>query len=380
MLVFNALERDPRVWKEAASLARWGAKVDVFMLEAPGGSAGRQGSGFAVTRVTSFPPTSRNPFTAIRGLAAFRRALSRSYDVVHCHDGATLLVGVPLAGRTGATLIYDAHEYFPDHVPASSGRPMRRLVAGVTVNRLAEVRYVRRADRVIAVTDSIARLLNDHYDLEQRPTVIRNVVPRWDPPVGLHRGSPSQDPLQLLFHGNVTRGRGVESCLDGLAHLPEARLDVVGPIESRYRRDLEERARGLGVGDSVRFREAVPYEELLTIAACADVGLYLPAIEHTSTSYRYSLPNKIFEYAMARLPMVVSELPEISAVVKSHGLGYTVDPSDSTAVAEAVMRLSREPERGTVLRNLEAAVPHLCWENEQQRLYDCYESALQSSS
>ena len=73
-------------------------------------------------------------------------------------------------------------------------------------------------------------------------------------------------------------------------------------------------AASLGVEDRVHLLGPVPYGELLNYTSCATAGIYLPRLEGISVSYRFSLPNKIFEFVMGRVPSIMTALPEIRRI------------------------------------------------------------------
>lgn len=379
MLLYNHLDRDPRVWKEAATLAGRGLTVDVWSVQRGDQPAESEVDGFRVHRVTRRSPGSRLPHKVVGGSVDFwRRVRDRPVDVVHCHDGATLLVGVLLARRHRAALVYDAHEYFPDHLPIPAGASLlTRLRLRITTDRLMERMLIRRADVVITVSDGIADLLQRRFRLATRPVVVRNVGPSWTPPAKpdtLRRHAGIDDDLPLLvFHGMATPGRGLERCFDVLRYVPGAAFVVLGPVSSAYRADLIALATTLDVADRVHFADPVPYGRMLELLSTADVGLYLVDVDVRSMSYRYSLPNKVFEFVLAGLPVVVSDLPEIGSLVREHGLGWAVDTSDVHAIADALRRLLvDDAERAQIRARVQSASKVLTWDAEEERLLDAY--------
>ena len=114
----------------------------------------------------------------------------------------------------------------------------------------------------------------------------------------------------------------------------------------------------------------VPYSELLQYTQVADVGLSLD--KDTNINYRYSLPNKLFDYIHCNLPVVTSKVVEVSKIVENYGIGQTVDPEDLPALREALHEVSLKSYES----NLKKAQRELNWEKEQEVLKAFYAQFL----
>jgi glycosyltransferase involved in cell wall biosynthesis len=143
----------------------------------------------------------------------------------------------------------------------------------------------------------------------------------------------------ILYLGHVMSGRGVETLIAAMAEVPRAHLVLLGGSEQR---DL---VRGLavaaGVGDRIHALARVPVDEVLDYAASADVGV--SPIEDACLNYRYSLPNKLFQYMAAGLPVVASHFDQVREVVEGCAAGLTVDPSSAADMARAIRALVDDP-------------------------------------
>jgi glycosyltransferase involved in cell wall biosynthesis len=124
----------------------------------------------------------------------------------------------------------------------------------------------------------------------------------------------------------------------------------------------------------VELADPVPPEELLDAVSGAGVGLAL--IEPVSLSYRLTLPNKLFEYALAGLPILGSDLPMIARFIDEHRLGATVDPSDPQAIATAIRELLDPARNAEHRRAARAAAATLDWAREREILADVYREAV----
>jgi glycosyltransferase involved in cell wall biosynthesis len=367
MLLHKSVQFDSRVRREASALARAGHRVSVLELAAlPGGTAALEG----FERRSCLPPAWMRrylPFHLYRlaFLLAFVRELARLRpDVVHAHDAAMLAPGLLGARLCGARLVYDSHE-LATSVPYRE--PAWAWFVGA-IERLA----VPRCAAVITVSDGIAERLRQRYRLPRTPTVVRNVTAlRPHGPGGLRRrlGIAPDAPL-VLHQGAPAPARGCEVLLDALQRLPDLHLAFLGDPEPGYGERLRRAVRERDLQDRVTLLPSVPLEQLLAHTAEADLGVTL--LQDTCENHRLALPNKLFEYIAARVPVVASALPETLALLERHRVGWCVTPGDAGALAGALeLGLSRRGD--PQLREcLERAALELSWENEQQRLLGLY--------
>lgn len=297
--------------------------------------------------------------------------LALEADVYHAHE-LWMLESCALAARArGARLVYDSHELEPhrnlDWCAASNAR------------RIAyEARYIGDADAVFTVSPGVARALQEIYQL---------------PGVGLLRNTPWQAKLRpaprglrtvlalgahaplIVYTGLVTRHRGLELMLDALAHLPDFHLAMVGRAEPLIATALEQQARKLGVTARVHAVPPVPPEELIDFIASGDVAVI--AAPDACLSYRYSLPNKLFEALFAGLPVVTSALEDMAQFVTENRLGRVFPHGDAVALAAAVRGVHAERARYVDAEQRRALCQRLSFDNEAQGLRDCYAALAQ---
>ena len=136
-----------------------------------------------------------------------------------------------------------------------------------------------------------------------------------------------------------------------------------------HRPILEQLVRDRGLTEKVLFFGPVPNDQLISYSASADIGL--ANIVNSSVSYHTSLPNKLFEYAMAGIPVIGSDSPEIGRIVTEEGIGEVCDAEDADAIAEALRVIRSDPDRYT--EGLEHAASRYNWAVEQQLLVDLYD-------
>jgi glycosyltransferase involved in cell wall biosynthesis len=370
MLLHKSVAHDSRVRREAGALAAAGHEVTVAHLPPPDDPQ-PGGLPYRLAPATLRHGRQRLPHPARLGAEAMRlalRATSCRPDAIHAHDAAMLLPGLLAARRSGARLVYDSHEL-------ATGVPYRgRTWAAVVAT--AERFGAPRADTVIAVSDGIAAKLSERYRLARAPVVIRN-LPDLPPPgaaraLDLRRELRVGDSPLILHQGAVAAGRGCETLLRALALLPDAHLLFLG-ADGAYAEQLRAAARTAAVAERTHLLGPVPPEALLSHTAQADVGVSL--LEDSCENHRLALPNKVFEYVAAGLPVVVSDLPEAAKLVRERGIGWCADSSDPESVAATLRTaLARQDDEGLQLR-LEQARSELSWDREKQRLLAIYDGS-----
>jgi glycosyltransferase involved in cell wall biosynthesis len=365
MLLHKSVAHDSRVRREASALAAAGHDVTVVELDAD--AAGTL-DGFA--RVSASPPAwvrRALPFHLYRAafLAWFlARVVRLRPDAVHAHDAAMLLPGLLGARLTRARLVYDSHE-LATGVPYREGG-WARFVAGI--ERVA----VPRAAAVITVSDGIAARLRERYRLRRQPVVVRNVCALRAPagPSGVLRAAAGDGPL-ILHQGAAAPDRGCETLVRALRGVPGATLVFLGDEgEPGFVDTLRALAAAEGVAGRVVFLPSLPVESLLAATAEADVGVSL--LQDTSENHRLALPNKVFEYLAAGVPVVVSDLPELAALVREHGVGWTVRPDDPDAVAAGLRAALGARDDDALRARVATAADALSWSREAPRLLGVY--------
>jgi glycosyltransferase involved in cell wall biosynthesis len=230
-----------------------------------------------------------------------------------------------------------------------------------------ERRCIGQADAVMTVSGGIARLLAERYGIPE-PEVLMNVphapAAAAGEPVDLRGELGLGGTRIVLYLGGIQQLRGLDVMIRAIAERDDLALVMMGPGSDAYKRELEGLAAGAGVAGRIRFLPPVPPAEIRRYALGADVGVVMHQGDRY-LSYRYALPNKLFDYLHAGLPVVVSDLPELGGVVTANRVGATCDPTSPASIAAAIDRVAGDPE---LRANVDRAAPLYTWEREQEKL------------
>jgi glycosyltransferase involved in cell wall biosynthesis len=290
--------------------------------------------------------------------------LSVGADVFHAHDLNTLGVAVTCKeGTPGSLLVYDSHELQTER---------SRMTPEARETAIAEEGAgLPHAEAMIVASPSWIGWNRDLYGAVPDPSITVLNVPELaevEPSDALREalGIDAGDRI-VVYQGSIQENRGIEPAIEAVRELDRVVLVVIG--YGYYRPALEAYVESEGLTDRVKFFGPIPNDELLDYTASGDVGLC--NIVNASVSYYTSLPNKLFEYAMAGLPVVGSDSPEIGRVVTEEGIGEVCDPIDPDALAGAITTILDDPTRYD--DGLVAATKKYNWGIEQHKLTDLYE-------
>jgi glycosyltransferase involved in cell wall biosynthesis len=269
-------------------------------------------------------------------------------DLVHAHDFRMLGVGARAKIRAAArgrrvALVWDAHEYLPGL------RPWRDHARWLPAHRAHEREYAPHADAVVTVSAELAELLRREHRLAGSPAVVLNAPavahrPAGEPPPPDLRaacGLGADVPL-LVYSGAAAPQRGLTTVVDALPRLPGAHLALVVDSARPHVGQLAARAARLGVADRLHVLPYVPHWQVVPFLAGADVGLV--PIAHWP-NHELALITKFFEYAHARLPVVVSDVRTMAATVRETGQGEVFRAGDVDDLVRAVRAVLADPAR-----------------------------------
>lgn len=303
-------------------------------------------------------------------------------DFISCHDLIALLIGWistwSISGKK-PLLVYDSHEF---EIGRNTGGKRSKLAQYLIPK--VEKYLMNRCAFSIMVNDSIADEVQKIHKLKNRPVVVRNIPNYWDIDSSICKSKRqellgnlynNQEMFVLMYHGVVTRGRGIETILKAVAKSEETAAVILGNGETSYIEELKGIAEQLQISRRVIFRPAVEINILWKYVGAADVGMVIGPL--VSLSYYYSLPNKLFENIQAETPLIASNFPEISKIINEYDVGLLVDPENVDEIARAIEKMRNDKQLYTQFKlNLKKAKKELCWENERKVLEAAYAKIL----
>ncbi|MFM7822385.1 MAG: hypothetical protein ACKPB3_01270, partial [Bacteroidota bacterium] len=120
------------------------------------------------------------------------------------------------------------------------------------------------------------------------------------------------------------------------------------------------------VSEKILFLPRMPYEEMMKYTAACDLGLTFD--KDPNINYRFSLPNKIFDYIRAGIPVMASRLPEVEKIVQGYNIGWFISSHDPAMMAQEMTAvLQEESAIAQCRKNLQLAAADLTWENELKK-------------
>jgi glycosyltransferase involved in cell wall biosynthesis len=365
MAVSNDLVADQRVHRSAETLTGEGADVLVVGRKL----SHSQDVGKRMYRVKRMQLLfSKGPlFYACLNFRLFLFLLFHRADILVSNDLDTLLACFLVCRLRKLPLVYDSHEYFTE-MPELIGRNLTRKIW-----RSIENRILPGLEYTLTVSESVARAYTERYGIKME--VVRNL------PTSERKESRRPDQLVcgprkvIIYQGSLNAGRGLESMIRAMKYLETFQLQIFG--DGDIRENLKQLVVELDLGERIDFMGRLPFTELREYTRQASLGISLE--EDLGLNYRYALPNKLFDYIHAGIPVLVSDLPEMRKVVEEYGIGQVLEDADPHKLAEQVHTMMNSDElRMEWKRNLSAAAGELCWEKEKDKLLEVYRRAISS--
>jgi glycosyltransferase involved in cell wall biosynthesis len=372
-IVFNELTNDNRVINQAESLRQNGYNVTLLGIQIDSSlPLNEVSNGVNVIRV---PLTYRNPLIYripfllfyYRNLSLFfiylKIALS-NFDIIHCHDLNTLQFGVraKFLKPRKLKLIYDAHEYETQRNGLHGWR--------WTYVKLKERFLIKFCDRVITVSPTIADEYVRLYDIEKPEVILNCPILRTEEVIKRnlfreHFGIPASKKI-FLYQGYLYPGRGIEVILEAFDQLDLSDGVLVFMGEGALIDEIKKHEK---YNKSVFIHPFVSGEVLLGYTSSADCGIAF--IEDISLSDRYCLPNKLFEYIAAGLPVISSGLPDLKKFINTYRVGTAADSNDVEGFIQAFINLPNldSPE---LVEHIRRARALFNWGTQEKILLELY--------
>lgn len=356
--VINDLVTDQRVKKTCQSLTKLGFDV-VLIGRKLNNSLSMDERPYKVHRMRLL--FTRGPFFyACFSFRLFFYLLFHRADLLVSNDLDTLLPNFLISKLKNKPLVYDSHEYFTE-VPELVNRK------GVqNIWKRIESWIFPQLKDIITVNESIAELYEKDYGI--RPKVVRNISPGkqiQNPRSRSDFGLPSDTGILIIQGSGINIHRGAEEMVEAMQYIDNTLLLIVGGgdvIEI-----LKKMVTDLDLQKKVMFKPKLPYDQLLNLTHLTDIGLTLD--KDTNINYRYSLPNKLFDYIQAGIPVIASPLVEIKKIIEKYEIGDFIPSHDPKQMADKINEVLANQELiAKWKKNINFAASKLNWETEEQVL------------
>ncbi len=309
------------------------------------------------------------PFWAHQTLnEKFSLKFFKQFDIIHVHDIYPLVAGYKIAKETGAKLVYDAHEIEPERAPPLPKDKKKYIIA-------LERSILPHTSKLIAVGKLCEKYYKDQYDLKSSGIIFNTPARSKElAPTDLREDLKFDSQKKILLYvgavGSI--GRGLDKVISALPEIDSnASLVVLGPRHKKNDAKLIEKAKEAGVEDRISLLPSMKHDKLVAYIKNADVGVC--PIQGISLSYKYSMPNKLFEMAFAGLPICCSSLPEMKDFVESHGIGQTFDETKPESIAETINLVLKNSEKYKPNQQaIDSLMNEFSWEAQQKKLIAFY--------
>lgn len=307
-------------------------------------------------------------FYAEFNIRLFFYLLFNKSDLLIANDLDTLLPNFLVSKIKGIPLVYDSHEYFCG-------------VPELENNHLAHKVWLRiekwifpHLKHVFTVNNSIANLYKKQYNIDVK--VVRNIPLRREKIITKTKtelGLTDNRKIILLQGAGINVDRGVEELIEAMQWINNALLLIIGAGD--VIEDLKLQAVKLNLSNKILFIPKLPFEELFNYTVHADLGLTLD--KDTNINYRFSLPNKLFDYINAGIPVLSSNLIEIRNIIETYNIGEILQNHQPKDIAQHINKmLADKLKMLEYKKNTHIAANELCWENEEKELIDVYKKYL----
>ena len=263
-------------------------------------------------------------------------------------------------------IIYDPHELETERINIKGLRKK--------LSKWLEYLLIKKVDHIFVVSENIADWYEKTYNIP-RPTVLFN-APRL---VYVNKTNYFKntfhlrdDQIIILYQGILGAGRGVQILLEAFKKNKNDRIVIVFMGYGELEREIQSASKSY---KNIFFHKAVPTDTVLNYTASADIGIAL--IQNTCISYNFCMPNKLFEYAMAGLPVIVSNVKEMSAFVKKYQMGTILMSNTVEAVIDGIDELL-SMDLNTLSQNSRKAALEYSWGHQETKMKKVYQNLYKS--
>ena len=280
-------------------------------------------------------------------------------DILLSNDLDTLLPNYLVSVLQKKKIAYDSHELFPE-IPELVHKP---FVKNCWSN--LEKLILPKLKNTYTVCDSIALFYNKKYKTNFK--TILNLPNKKELEFGVF-------PFQLkeknviLYQGAINIGRGLKLMIDAIPFLENCIFVIIG--DGDIIENLKQKVNNKNLNNKVYFLGKISPKELHKLTPLADLGISIE--EDLGLNYRFALPNKIFDYIQAEVPILVSNLPEMKKISINYKVGETIKNREPKKLANQINELLDKD----FSEELKKAKKELIWENQEEKLLAIFNNLM----
>jgi len=290
-------------------------------------------------------------FYAEYNLKLFLYLLCTRKDILVANDLDTLLPNYLVGKFQRKKVVFDSHELFSE-IPELIYRPnVKKIWTSL------ESWLIPNLKNKYTVCNSIRDFYKEKYDTNFE--TIKNLPNKKDLIKG-HFPFETNEKKVILYQGAINVGRGLEVLIEAMSFLEEHLLVIIG--DGDIYEDLTKRVLMQNLNRKVFLLGRIAPKELQYLTPLANLGISLE--EDLGLNYRFALPNKIFDYIQGEVPILVSNLPEMKAVVLRHKVGEVVQDRDPKKLSNQIRKILEKD----FTEELKLAKTVLTWEQQEEKL------------
>jgi glycosyltransferase involved in cell wall biosynthesis len=272
-------------------------------------------------------------------------------NLLFSNDLDTLLPNYLLSLLQQKTLVFDSHELFSE-IPELVTKPRIK-----NFWLYLEKKLIPKLKNVITVSNSIKNHYLNLYGVSA--TVVRNIpkIQKIDPK---EFDVNTDEKKIILYQGAVNIGRGIELMIDTMPLLDKYLFIVIG--DGDILKELKEKVKLQNLNNKVKFLGKKSPEELKKLTLSASIGMSLE--EDLGLNYRYALPNKVFDYLHANIPVIIADLPEMRALIEKYSIGEILTERSPEVLAKIIKQMTTKSYK----KELAMAKEKLNWSKEKKKL------------
>lgn len=267
-------------------------------------------------------------------------------------------------------LIYDSREIYSELGPLSDSSMKQMAISK------AEKIYIKSVDEIVVSGENDMKYLKTYFEQDYKYHIIKNLPPFKNiikSNIIREKFEIPKSDLILIYQGEILPGRGLVPVLKAMKLTQKVSLVIFG--DGPMRNQFETASNKLGLEERVHFAGKVPYAQLHEWTCSADIGICL--FEPISLSYKFALPNKLFEYAMAGVPSLITDLPAMQEENEKYDLGILIpEELDYNEISKQIEALRDESLRNKFKENCKRASMKISYESQEKEIINIFKPKL----